>query len=164
MPAARAQDLRKSSPQPRRAAEWTSDRIGARVLEYAAILYAIAWVVHTGDHLRRGFGAVTTEVAVLGSVAAVLQLAVVALVLLRYPSAPLLAALIGIPDAIGIAAVHLLPHWSSFSDAFPGAHGTGVTAFSWIAAILEIVGALAFGLAGLSLWRSARSGGRLLPA
>ena len=49
---------------------------------------------------------------------------------------------------MGIAAVHLLPHWSAFSDAFPGAHGTGVTAFSWFAAILEVTGALLFALAG----------------
>ncbi|MDQ1396026.1 MAG: hypothetical protein QOG64_1285 [Acidimicrobiaceae bacterium] len=135
---------------------WLADRVSVRLLEYTAGLYAVAWVVHTGDHLRRGLDVVTTQVAVLGSVAAVLQLAAVALVFLRFRWAPILAAAIGIPDAIGIAAVHLLPHWSAFSDAFPGAHGAGVTTLSWVAAIMEIVGALAFGLAGMYAWRRAR--------
>jgi hypothetical protein len=75
-------------------------------------------------------------------------------VLTRHRLAPVLAVAVGFPDAIGIAAVHLLPHWSSsLSDAFPGAHGTGVTALSWVAAITEIAGALAFGFAGLYVLR-----------
>jgi hypothetical protein len=127
----------------------------ARWLRYAAVFYAAAWAVHTGDHLRRGLGVLTTEVAVVGTVAAVLQLTAVAGVLTRRTWAPVAAVAIGFPDALGIAAVHLLPHWSSFSDAFPGAHGTGVTGFSWLAAAVEIAGALAFGVAGAWAWHSA---------
>ena len=130
-------------------ATWLGDQRCARWLRYAAAFYALAWAVHNGDHVRRGLGVVTPEVAVLGATVAVLQLAAVAAVFGRWRSAPLAAVAIGFPDAVGIAAVHLLPHWSAFSDAFPGSHGTGVTAFSWFAAILEVAGALAFGLAGL---------------
>jgi hypothetical protein len=126
----------------------------ARWLRYAAAFYALAWAVHTGDHVGRGTGVVTTEVAVLGATAAVLQLAAVAAVFARWRWAPLAAVAIGFPDAVGIAAVHLLPHWSAFSDAFPGSQGTGVTTFSWFAAILEIAGALGFGLAGLYAQRT----------
>ena len=129
------------------------DPVRSRWLFDAAVLYTVAWALHTGDHLRRGLDVVTPEVAVIGTVAAVLQLAAVALVFLHRPQAPLIAALVGIPDAIGIAAVHLLPHWSAFSDAFPGAHGTGVDALSWFAASFEIAGALAFGVAGIAAWR-----------
>jgi hypothetical protein len=68
-----------------------------------------------------------------------------------------MAVAIGLPDAVGIAAVHLLPHWSAFSDAFPGAHGTGVTVFSWFAAILEVVAALGFGIAGAYALQATRS-------
>jgi hypothetical protein len=128
---------------------WTRDTRAALVLWYAAAFYLVAWAIHTGDHLRRGLGVVSTEVAVLGSVAAVLQLLAVSAVFLRWRGAAILAAAVGFPDAVGIAAVHLLPHWSSLSDAFPGAHGTGVNAFSWAAAVIEIAGALAFGAAGL---------------
>jgi hypothetical protein len=130
-------------------ATWLDDQRGARWLRYAAAFYALAWAVHTGDHIGRGLGVVTTEVAVLGSTVAVLQLAAVAAVFAGWRWAPLAAVAIGFPDAVGIAAVHLLPHWSAFSDAFPGSHGTGVTTFSWLASILEVVGALAFGFAGL---------------
>jgi hypothetical protein len=122
----------------------------------------VAWAIHTGDHLRRGLGAVSVEVAVLGSVAAVVQLLAVSAVFLRWRWAAVVAAAVGFPDAIGIAAVHLLPHWSAFSDAFPGAHGTGVDAFSWAAAIIEVVGALAFGAAGVfAVRRSGATRGRV---
>jgi len=37
----------------------------------------------------------------------------------------------GIPVALGVAAVHLLPKWSALSDSFLGAQHAGVTALSW---------------------------------
>ncbi len=140
---------------------WAADARVARHLRAAALLYAAAWAVHTGDHIRRGLGVVTLEVSVVGSLAAVVQLLCIGAVLTGQPWAAVAAVAIGFPDAIGIAAVHLLPHWSSFSDAFPGAHGTGVTSFSWFAAGAEIAGALAFGLAGASAWRRATTQPRM---
>jgi hypothetical protein len=157
----------KAAPAPLRAAPapWFDNRQAARLLRYAAVFYAVAWAVHTGDHVRRGLGVETVEVSTLGSIAAIAQLLVVATVFLRWRWAALAAAAIGFPDAVGIAAVHLMPHWSAFSDAFPGAHGTGVTGFSWFAAVLEIVGALAFGMAGVHALRTAsRRGHRGVPA
>ena len=138
--------------RPAASATWRGDRRAARWLRAAAYAYAVAWAVHTGDHLRRGLGVITVEVSVLGTVAAVLQLVAVGAVLRRAAWAPMAAVAVGFPDALGIAAVHLLPRWSSLSDAFPGAHGSGVTGFSWFAAILEILAALAFGLAGAYAW------------
>ena len=142
------------SVTPTRAAR-TSDGVETawRWLRSAAVFYLVAWAVHTGDHIRRGLDVVSTEVSVLGIIAAVLQVVSIAAVLLNRRWAPVAALLVGIPDAAGIAAVHLLPHWSAFSDAFPGARGTGVTGFSWFAAILEVLGALAFGVAGFLTWR-----------
>jgi hypothetical protein len=132
-----------------------SDR-AHRLLVYAAIVYAAAFVIHTGDHVRRGLDVETTQVLVLGNAAAVFQVLAIAAVFARHRFAPVLAVALGFPDAVGIAAVHLLPHWSSFSDAFPNAHGTGVTGLSWIAAIAEVGGALIFGLAGLYALRHTR--------
>jgi hypothetical protein len=63
----------------------------------------------------------------------------------------MVAVVTGIPVALGVAAVHLIPHWSAFSDAFPGAQHTGVTALSYSVVLIEIVGALAMGAAGLAL-------------
>jgi hypothetical protein len=132
---------------------WRQDHRAARLLRYAAAFYLVAWMVHTGDHLRRGTDVVTVQVNVAGTSAAVAQVFAIAAVLAGRRWAPIFAAAVGIPDGIGIAAVHLLPRWSALSDAFPGAHGTGVTALSWVAAIVEIVAALAFGAAGLYAWR-----------
>ena len=122
-------------------------------LRWAAWFYALAWAIHTADHLRRGLGVVSSQVTVLGLSAAVLQVVAIVLVLRRNRYAPAVALAIGIPDGIGIAAVHLLPHWSAFSDAFPGAHHTGVTGFSWFAAIVEVLGALVFAAAGWGVFR-----------
>src|SRR5206468_1077987 len=73
------------------------------------------------------------------------------LVLTRHRLAPLVATLVGFQTALGVTAVHLLPRWSSFSDALPGAHNTGVTAFSWIVVNIEIAGALLLGIFGANL-------------
>lgn len=52
--------------------------------------------------------------------------------------------------AAGVSAVHLLPRWSAFSDAFPG---NPVDQVTWVAAFMEIAGALVMGLASLALLR-----------
>jgi hypothetical protein len=56
---------------------------------------------------------------------------------------------VGFTSAVGFTVVHLVPDWGPLSDAFPGAHGAGVTAFSWFAALFEIGADLAFGAAGV---------------
>ena len=121
------------------------------LLRYATLLYAFGLIVQTGDHLHRGIGVLTPEVFWAGNISTVLGAVVIALVLVGHPSAPPLATLLGFMVAPGIAAAHLLPHWSAFSDAFPGAHGTGVTPVSWAVVLIEVAGLLAMGLAGLSL-------------
>ena len=119
-----------------------------RLLRSAALLYATGLVLHTADHVRRGIGVITPEVYWAGTISTILGVATITLVLMRHPKAPLVAALTGVQVAIGTAAVHLLPHWSAFSDAFPGASATGVTPFSWFVVLMEIVGALFMGIAG----------------
>jgi hypothetical protein len=136
---------------------WLTHERATRVLRWAAVAYAIAFAIHGADHIRRGTGVLTTEVFLAGSIAGILQLSAVAAVFLRSRWAPAMAVAIGLPDAIGIAAVHLLPHWGSFSDAFPGAHATGMTVFSWFAAIIEIIAALGFGVAGVYALQATRS-------
>jgi hypothetical protein len=125
-----------------------------RWFRYAAVFYLLTFVLHTADHVRRGVSMITVQLGVLAGVAAVLQvLAVVAALSMRWRWAPLAAVLIAFPGAVGIVMVHFLPHWSAFSDAFPGAQGTGVTGLSWFSASLEVVGALAFGTTGAYAYR-----------
>ena len=122
-----------------------------RPLKYCALFYALGLALHTSDHLRRGLDVVTPQVQWAGYVSTTIGLTAVALVLLGNRYGPFAAALAGIPVAFGVAAVHLLPHWSALSDAFPGAHATGVTALSWSVVLIEITGALAMGAVGAAI-------------
>jgi hypothetical protein len=130
-----------------------------RWLRYAALLYATGLALHTADHVRRGVDAVTPQVVWLGNISTLLGVTTVVLVLLGHRLGPPIAAFTGLQVAIGVAAVHLLPEWSAFSDAFPGARGTGVTAMSWTVVPIEIAGAFAMGVIGLSIARDTRHAG-----
>src|SRR5258708_17590418 len=116
-----------------------------RWLRYAAALYMVGLVAHTADHIRRGTDVISPEVFWAGLASTAIGVATVALVVAGHRLAPLAAAIAGLPIAVGVAAVHLLPHWSALSDAFPGAQGTGATALSCGVVLLEIVGAAALG-------------------
>jgi hypothetical protein len=134
----------------------TVDVGNEQILRYATASYAVALALHTADHLHRGVSLLTAQVLWLGNVSTAAGLVTVALVFMRHRRAPLAAAALGIPTALGVAAVHLLPTWSAFSDAFPGAHHTGVTAVSWFVVLLEIAGATAMGVAGIATMRHQR--------
>jgi hypothetical protein len=119
-------------------------------LRRAGVVCLVAVAVHGVDHLRRGTDVVTTQVLSLGTVQFVLVVLAVALVFRRHPWAAPAAIAVGIPGAVGFAAVHLLPHWGSFSDPFTGSVvAPKVNALSWVTALFEIGADLAFGWAGL---------------
>ena len=146
--------------EPRRRADSTGSRGGEdRLLRWAAALYALGLAAHTADHIRRGTGVLSPEVYWAGMVSTAAGVATVVLVAVRHRLAALAAALLGVPVAVGVAAVHLLPHWSALSDAFPGAQATGVTPLSWTVVLVEIAGALALGVAGIRALRSAAPSG-----
>jgi hypothetical protein len=89
---------------------------------------------------------VTPEVFWAGTLSTIAGVVTLRLVFTRHRLAPLVATVFGFQTALGVTAVHLLPHWSSFSDALPGARGTGITTFSWIVVNIEIAGALFLGI------------------
>ena len=122
-----------------------------RNLRFAALFYALGLGLHTVDHVRRGLDVLTPEVQWAGNLSTTIGIATVVLILVGNRFGPLAAALTGIPVGVGVAAVHLLPHWSAFSDAFPGSHGAGVTPMSWAVVLIEIVGAIAMGVLGLRI-------------
>ena len=118
-----------------------------RFLRYGALLYGAGLVLHLADHFRRGTSVLTGEVNLLGTISTVAGVITIGLVMARHRWAPIAAVALGFPVAVGVAAVHLLPRWSDFSDAFPGST-TGVNAGSWAVVLIEIVGAFVLGLAG----------------
>ena len=119
-------------------------------LRRTAVVCLVAVAVHGADHARRGVDVVATQVTSAGSVQFLLVVVAVVLVFRQHPWAPLAAIAVGLPGAIGFAAVHLLPHWSSFSDPFVGSRvGQNVSALSWVTALFEIGADLAFAWAGV---------------
>jgi len=130
----------------------TGDKTGGlledEVLRYAALIFAAALLVHGADHWRRGFRVLTPEVYWAGMVLSVLAVISITLVLTRHSWGPLVAVVVGFPMAVGVAASHLLPRWSSFSDAFPG---SGVDSLSYAAVVFEVIGSLVFGAAGMRM-------------
>lgn len=125
-----------------------------RFLRQAAWVYAAGLALHTADHLIRGAGSVTTLVTTTGAVTTTAGVVAIGLVLMRDRRGPAAASGVGIPIALGIVAVHLVPRWSALSDPFVGTAAPGVTAFSWLVVLIELAGAAAFGLAGIRLRRA----------
>jgi hypothetical protein len=78
----------------------------------------------------------------------------VVLVLANNKHAPMIAAVTGIPIAVGVSLVHFLPDWGAVSDPFPGGASAGVTLFSWLAVPIEVGGAFAMGAIGWSIMRT----------
>jgi hypothetical protein len=114
--------------------------------------------VHTFDHLRRGQGSVTEHLYWVGNFGLIVQVVLITLILTRHRIAPLAAVIAGPPLALGFAAAHWLPTWSSFSDSFVS---HGASAFSYFASALEIAGALAVAIAGLNVVLLERTSGSL---
>jgi hypothetical protein len=77
---------------------------------------------------------------------------VVVLILTRHRLAPLVAAAAGFPLALGFFTAHWLPEWSALSD--PVWEIGSWTWLSYVASTVEIVGALAVGLAGVAAVRA----------
>jgi hypothetical protein len=117
-----------------------------RILVPASAAFVAANLLHTLDHLRQGTDRLTTEVFAGGSVLTVAALVALYLALRRDPRAPLTAAVVGLWTAVGVAASHIAPHWSAFSDPYPDLH---VDVLSWAVMLGEIAAALVLGVVGL---------------
>lgn len=121
-----------------------------RRLTYAALIFAGSLILHNGDHLRRGWDAVTHDVLLTGTLGLLLSTTAIVLVLAHHRLAPAAATVVGFAMALGVALVHLLPSWGALSDSLPDGAVDSVT---WIAVLAEIAGALLFGFAGLAALR-----------
>jgi len=104
----------------------------------AALLLTLADVLHAVDHTRQGRD-LASEVYVAG-VAGWIALALLLVLIARdHPLAPLYAAAVGVSVAVGFLAVHVAPHWSSFSDPYSAFHPD---ALSWAAVVVPIAAAI----------------------
>ena len=121
-----------------------------RALEVTALVLVAAFTVHGIDHLNRGLHFESALILVLGTVQSLLVTLAVVLVITRNRWAAAAAVVVGCLNATGFTVQHLLPDWfgplsDSFIHAPPARH---VTAWSWLFAVLDVVAAIAFAVAG----------------
>jgi hypothetical protein len=119
-------------------------------LRAAAMFFTVAVLLHNTDHLRRGGDSVSAQVFWLGSLAIVAEVAVVVLVVMRHPLAPLAAASIGFSLAFGYVGVHFTPDRSWASDSLLV---DAASPLSQAMALLETTAAVVLGLAGVDALR-----------
>jgi hypothetical protein len=96
-------------------------------------------LLHTADHERQGTGGLTTEIMLGGAAITLAAIVSLVLALRRDRRAPIFGSVLGLSAATGIAASHIAPHWSAFSDSYPQIHADAI---SWVVVLLEIGGAL----------------------
>ncbi|MBW0017926.1 MAG: hypothetical protein JO236_10335 [Mycobacterium sp.] len=119
---------------------------------WATVFFALALGLHAADHIRRGMEASPPAVVAAGNAQILAAVITVILVILRNRWAPHAAVVVGIASAVGFSAAHLLPTWGPFSDTFVNpAPAAGVTWFSWVTAVVEIVADLVFAAVGLAV-------------
>lgn len=120
-------------------------------LKYAGLGLIAGFIIHNGDHARRGLDA-TSEGVVWGGFFGLLVAAVMlTLVFTDHPLAPAAAAVGGLSLAIGVSAVHLLPSWGALSDSLTGGDND---AYTWVAVLAEIAGAAWVGVVGLQQFKA----------
>ena len=120
-------------------------------LKNAGLLLIAGFVVHNGDHARRGLDATSEPVVWGGLFALVVASVMLTLVFTKHPLAPAAAAAGGFAIAVGVSAVHLLPDWGPMSDSLPSGD---VDAFTWIAVLAEVLTAAMLGHVGLRIFRA----------
>ena len=118
-----------------------------------ATMFALAVLVHNGDHLRRGGDSVSAQVFWVGSTAVLIEVAVVVAVFLRHPMAPVAAVAAGFGLAAGYLLVHFTPQRGWLSDSLTSGHPSAFTVF---AALFETTAAIGLGATGM--WRLRQGG------
>ena len=126
----------------------------------AAGIFLAANLLHSADHLRRGWGrpllGETPEVLAGGLLITLGAVLTLALAVRRSPTAPVLATAVGFASAAGVAAAHVAPPWGVLSDSYLVLRPD---LLAWVVVLAEIGAALllgGIGLAGLRLAREAR--------
>ncbi len=117
------------------------ERLDAQIagLRGPAAIFIATWLLHTGDHVRRGYDLTSAGVIHGGFVAAILAAITLTLIFTGHRFAPFVATAVFPTVAIGVSATHLLPDWGFFSE--PLLFDSAADNFAAVAAIPEIFAA-----------------------
>lgn len=126
----------------------TSARL-ANLLPVATTGYVALNVLHVLDHVRQG-RALAPEVTYPGTAVLVLAVVLTVLAFRHSPVAPAAAVVFGVVTALGLVAVHVLPHWSAFSDSYLPLH---LDAVSWLSLLTLLAAGITVGICGAAAMR-----------
>jgi hypothetical protein len=123
---------------------------GERPLRWAAVLFAVGWGVHVGDHLRRGMAASPHAIMVGGMIQGLFVVIAILLAVTGRRRAPDAAITVGFASAVLFTYAHLLPsYFPAYQDSFVSGPRINVTWFSWVSAAAEIGTGIVFAIAGI---------------
>ncbi len=123
---------------------------GERPLRWAAVLFAVGWGVHVGDHLRRGMASSPHAIMVGGMIQGLFVVVAILLAVTGRRRAPEAAIVVGFASAILFTYAHLLPsYFPAYQDSFVSGPRINVTWFSWVSAAAEIGTGIVFAIAGI---------------
>ena len=121
-------------------------------LKTPTLVFIATWIVHTGDHIRRGYEFTPDGVIHSGFTAGILAAIALTLIFTEHRLAPFLATAVFPSLAIGVSATHLLPDWGFFSE--PLIFDSAADTWAAVAAIPEIASALWLGVRAFGVVRS----------
>ena len=123
-------------------------------LKVAAVAFGLGVGIHGFDHaILRGMDASPAPVVVAGTIQFVLVAVAVWLALTDRAQAAAWAVGVGLASAVLFTLAHVVPSWWFLSDSFLEPVSPGVTWFSWMTAVAEILTALGFAVVGLQVMR-----------
>jgi hypothetical protein len=129
-----------------------------RRLVLAAGLFVVGNLLHSADHLRRGWVrpllGETPEVLVGGILISLGALLMLCLALRGSDRAAAAAIVVGLASAVGVAAAHLAPPWGVLSDSYLMLRPD---LLAWTAVVVEIATALLAAATGLTVLRRRRA-------
>jgi hypothetical protein len=108
-------------------------------------LLVVMIVVHDLDHVRQG-RALQSELLGVGAIAIVTGVGSLVLAIREHWLAPAAAVVVGFGNVVGVALIHVAPHWGPFSDPYSAAR---VDWFSWTVIVTMMIVGLMLGIAGI---------------
>jgi len=106
-------------------------------------------LVHDLDHVRQG-RALKSELYGVGAIALVTAIISLVLAAREHWLAPAAVVVVGFGNVVGVALVHVVPHWGPLSDPYAASH---VDWFSWAVIVTMMLVGLMLGIAGIRAFR-----------
>ena len=117
----------------------------------ATVVFLVANLLHTADHMRQGIDGVRETVIAAGTILTVMAVLGVWLAARGHRHAALFAELMGFQAFVGVGVAHIAPDWGFLSDSYPHIHAD---ALSWAVMLLEMAAALGLGLVARGVRRA----------